>query len=205
MDTIIGIPFRYDVESFPNFIKFSSISIIIFNISKEFLTQIVFFMFIEDFSFYWSHRFLHWEKIFPYIHKVHHEYYNTVSIAAEYSHPVEFIVSNIVPTILGAKILDSKVHIVTFFLWLVLRLFETVDGHCGYEFSWSPYRLMPLSGSSIYHNFHHSHVSGNYGSFFTIWDTICGTNKDFYKYLSKREKELVLNELRGEFTKMKNK
>ena len=35
-----------------------------------------------------------------------------------------------------------------------MRVMETVDGHCGYEFSWSPYRLLPFSGSSEYHNFH---------------------------------------------------
>jgi len=92
---------------------------------------------------------------------------------------------------------------------------ETADGHCGYEFSWSPYRLLPLSGmnffldfksfikgSSIYHNFHHSHNVGNYGSFFTLWDTLCGTNRHFFKYLANKEKKQLAALIQPEFNKI---
>ena len=56
-------------------------------------------------------------------------------------------------------------HLATATLWyknsynnirLFMRTLETIDGHSGYEFSWSPYRLLPFSGSSEYHNFHHA-------------------------------------------------
>lgn len=57
-------------------------------------------------------------------------------------------------------------HIATLQLWLMLRIGETIDGHCGYEFSWSPFRLLPFSNSAESHNYHHSHNVGNYGSFF---------------------------------------
>ena len=81
-------------------------------------------------------------------------------------------------------------HMGTLIIWVILRMFETVDGHSGYEFSWSPFRLLPLSGilykilifnfnfkgSANYHSYHHTHNIGNYGSFFTIWDTIMKTN-----------------------------
>ena len=69
---------------------------------------------------------------------------------------------------------------------------ETIDGHCGYEFSWSPYRLLPFSGSSEYHNFHHSHNVGNYGSFFSYWDTFFGTNGDYFRFRVEKEKETKL-------------
>ena len=74
-------------------------------------------MIVEDFLFFWSHRFLHWKKVYPYIHKIHHEYSTTVSIAAEYSHPLEFIMSNILPTSMGFKLLGSKAHFVTYVIW----------------------------------------------------------------------------------------
>merc|ERR1711974_112076 len=80
---------------------------------------------------------------------------------------------------------------------------ETCDGHCGYEFSWSPFRLLPLSGSSTYHNFHHRINVGNYGSFFTIWDTLCGTNKQYFKHLAKKEKEQLTAKVSTEFKRMK--
>lgn len=35
---------------------------------------ITFCMFCEDFCFHFSHRFLHWKPIYPYIHKMHHEF-----------------------------------------------------------------------------------------------------------------------------------
>lgn len=53
-------------------------------------------MLIEDFCFYWGHRFLHHRWVYPHIHKVHHTFTHTVSIANEYTHPVEFLISNIV-------------------------------------------------------------------------------------------------------------
>lgn len=58
---------------------------------------IFFFMLVEDFIFYWTHRLFHWRVIYPYIHKMHHEHKTTVGIAAEYAHPLEFILGNMLP------------------------------------------------------------------------------------------------------------
>lgn len=84
--------------------------------------------------------------------------------------------------------MGSKVHLATIFIWLTIRIFESIDGHCGYEFSWSPYRLLPFSGSSEYHNFHHSYVEGTFGSFFTLWDSICKTNSKYFEFKAKKRK-----------------
>lgn len=148
---------------------------------------ITFFMVVEDFTFYWMHRFLHWRRIYPYIHKMHHTHGTTVGIAAEYAHPVEFIFGNMLPTSAGPAILGGNVHLLTVFAWYVIRFGETLDGHCGYEFSWSPFRLIPFSGSAEYHDFHHSANIGNYGSFFSVWDSVFGTNKAFYDHLKERD------------------
>lgn len=139
-------------------------------------------MFCEDFSFYWGHRTLHTPYFYKKIHKIHHEFTNTVSIAAYYAHPLEYLFGNAIPMALGFILLGNKCHFATYMIWTALRTCETVDGHCGYEFSWSPYRLLPFSGSSEYHNYHHSHNVGTYASFFTIWDTVFGTNVDYFKY-----------------------
>lgn len=150
-------------------------------------------MVVEDFAFYWAHRFLHTPFLYKRIHKIHHEFVNSVSIAATYAHPIEYLLGNTVPTALGFMILGKKCHYVTYMIWIFIRMLETVDGHCGYEFSWSPYRLLPLSGSSEYHNYHHSHNVGTFGSFFTFWDTVLGTNKDYFEYKAKKEREQYLN------------
>jgi sterol desaturase/sphingolipid hydroxylase (fatty acid hydroxylase superfamily) len=71
------------------------------------IKQIIFFMLVEDSVFYWSHRLLHHPRVYPYIHKRHHEYKDTVSIASEYAHPLESILSNTLPTVAGFKLLGG--------------------------------------------------------------------------------------------------
>jgi len=160
--------------------------------------SIFFFMLCEDFCFYWTHRALHSKALYAAIHKMHHTHQTTVGIAAEYAHPVEFVLGNMLPTSVGPMILGPRAHMLTIFAWYTVRFGETLDGHCGYEFSWSPYRLIPFSGSAEYHDFHHSVNIGNYGSFFCIWDTVFGTNKVFYKHLEEREKEKALKKVKAE-------
>lgn len=167
----------------------------------EIILQTFFFMLVEDFTFYWVHRILHLEIFYGKLHKMHHEYTNTISIASEYSHPIDFILGSIIPSSLGVLILGKKVHLVTYMMWLVMRIAETVDGHSGYEFSWSPFRLVPFSGGSEFHNFHHLNFKGNYGSFFTFWDRICNTvNKKYFSFLSKKS-ELYNKEYYNEKSK----
>jgi methylsterol monooxygenase/4-alpha-methyl-delta7-sterol-4alpha-methyl oxidase len=117
----------------------------------------------------------------------------TIGIASEYAHPVEYALGNLLPLSVGPLLLGPKMHILTLFAWYAVRTGETLDGHCGYEFSWSPYRLVPFSGSSEYHDWHHSENIGNYASFFRIWDTVFGTNKDFYKMCDERESKQKSN------------
>ena len=73
-------------------------------------------MIVEDTGFYWSHRTLHLKFLYKHIHKKHHTFNDTISIAYIYTHPVEYIFGNILPSILGPLLLKTKVHYVTFFL-----------------------------------------------------------------------------------------
>lgn len=158
-------------------------------------------MILEDTVFYWVHRTLHHPKLYPLIHKKHHEFYTTVSMSAEYAHPIEYAFGNVIPVFVAAKLLGSRMHLVTVATWLIMRVGETVDGHSGYEFSWSPYRMLPFASSSEYHNYHHSHNIGNYESWFSVWDTICGTNKSFNKFRKEVENEERLSKMREEYQK----
>ncbi len=63
-----GHKIRHDLESYPSHL--------------EIVISIIFCMLTEDFTFYFSHRFLHLPFIYPYIHKVHHEHYNTFSMSS---------------------------------------------------------------------------------------------------------------------------
>lgn len=153
-------------------------------------------MVIEDTLFYWGHRLLHHPKIYGKIHKRHHQFYTPVGLAAEYAHPIEYFVANSLPFSAGPMLIGlvaGPFHLYTFWLWFVLRIGETIDGHCGYAFPWTPYRLLPFSGSVGHHDFHHSKNIGNFSSFFTFWDTLCGTDKAYREWKSREDMRAIKN------------
>lgn len=150
--------------------------------TMTFFFQLLFLMICEDLLFHICHRVAHLPFLYPYFHKVHHNFINTVSIAAEHFHPVDYFVGILLPGALGPTLLGSRMHFGTYLAWIVVRAGEGVDGHCGYEFPWSPFRLMPFSASASYHDFHHSHNVGNYSSLFTIWDSVFGANAAYIEY-----------------------
>jgi sterol desaturase/sphingolipid hydroxylase (fatty acid hydroxylase superfamily) len=164
-------PMTTDPEKFPS--------------GLEILVQLIFFMVVEDFSFYWMHRLVHTSYLYSKIHKQHHEFKTTVGISATYAHFLEFIFVDAIPSGLGCALLGDRTHVFTYYMWVIVRIIETTDGHCGYDFPWSPFRLIFLGGSSSHHDFHHSHIVGNYSSFFTTWDRICGTDLAYKKYSEK--------------------
>lgn len=92
--------------------------------SRDFLWQIPVFFVIEDFYFYWIHRFLHHKSVYKYVHKIHHEHKYPFGIAAEYAHPVETFFLGI-GTLLGPLFFAK--HMVTLWVWLFFRLVETVE------------------------------------------------------------------------------
>jgi methylsterol monooxygenase/4-alpha-methyl-delta7-sterol-4alpha-methyl oxidase len=164
-----GLRAKYDIsERFPEF--------------SESFPQVLFFIVCEDFCFYWTHRILHQGFLYRKVHKLHHEFNVTVSIAAEYAHPVEYLLGNSLPVALGPMVFgQSRVHIITWLTWVFIRTMNTGEGHSGYNFPWSPFRVIPFSSTSTFHDFHHYKNLGNYGSFMILWDAIFGTHRAYMK------------------------
>jgi len=119
--------------------------------------------------------------MYQYIHKMHHENSGTLppnlsfsshlliddddgigslpflfpapfSIAGEYAHPVEQMILG-VGTVIGPCLFAK--HVTTVYLWMIVRLFQVVDCHSGYDFPWSLNRFLPFYGGAEYHDFHH--------------------------------------------------
>merc|ERR1739845_282116 len=79
-----------------------------------------FWMFVmEDFVFYWSHRLLHHPKLYPYIHKVHHESKSTTSLSSVATHPLEYFLGNSLSSSFGMITLPGKMHILTFACFII--------------------------------------------------------------------------------------
>jgi sterol desaturase/sphingolipid hydroxylase (fatty acid hydroxylase superfamily) len=144
---------------------------------------------LEDLTFYWSHRLLNCSIFYSYIHKQHHDYnvtgivywhlFSSVSISAVYSHPIEYLIGNVLPVLAGPKILGIKMHLATLHIWIFFRILKTLSAHSGYLFPWEPFAYIPYGTNGDFHSFHHSHNVGNFGSAFTIWDKVFGTDIEY--------------------------
>ena len=72
-------------------------------------------------------------------HKQHHEYKNTINIAAEYATPVEAVLSNYMPMILPVVAIGMHPLVWVIFLWWRLR--RTYETHSGFSFEGTSSRL----------------------------------------------------------------
>lgn len=133
------------------------------------LLHLLAFALIQDTIFYFSHRALHTPWLFKHIHSKHHRFRFVRPLVAEYAHPVEntlnFIAFFAGPCLLGTPWATLQV-------WIVLRMFETLEAHSGFT-------LTPLSDR---HSFHHLYATkGIYGSFVSPWDWLLGTDREWRK------------------------
>jgi len=171
---------------------YSEIDISVENVPSIFtiLWQFVFNLTVIDTVFYWVHRGLHDLRIYKYVHKRHHDYKSVIALSAEYAHPVEVVVSNVFPFLLAPWLLMkfSNYHVVSFAIYVFLRLWETIEAHSGYEFKYSPMTFFRFGGGNTFHDYHHTHNIGNYG-LYPFWDKIMGTDKYYTKWLSEREEK----------------
>lgn len=144
---------------------------------KPFLLQVTAFFLMEDTWHYWFHRALHYGPLYKYIHKQHHKYAAPFGLTAEYAHPVEVAVTGM--GTVGSPLLYAYVfgqmHLVTIICWVVMRLFQAIDAHSGYDFPWSFRHFLPIWAGADHHDDHHKYFVGNYASSFRHWDYVLGT------------------------------
>ncbi len=159
------------------------------------LVQIVFFVLLDDFIYYWMHRYFHENKwLLKNVHAIHHRIHNTTAINGNYFHWLEFVltatVALIPPTIIGA-------HIYVVWGWLIFRQFEASDGHCGYDIPWNPAHWLPVYEGPVYHDFHHKRFHGNYSGFLPYLDGVMGGTyvKEYLEYRALRRDGLQPQEI----------
>uniref|UniRef100_A0A1I8GMH9 Fatty acid hydroxylase domain-containing protein n=2 Tax=Macrostomum lignano TaxID=282301 RepID=A0A1I8GMH9_9PLAT len=132
------------------------------------ILEIAVFSLTEEVFFYYSHRMLHHPRIYRYVHKIHHEWTAPIGIISLYAHPIEHVLSNLLPPCMGPLIMGS--HLGTIWLWFCLALVSTSISHCGYHF--------PLLPSPEAHDFHHLKFVNNFGVL-GILDSLHGTDRLF--------------------------
>lgn len=143
--------------------------------------QMVVCLIIEDTWQYWFHRLLHHKSIYKYVHKIHHHFQAPFGMVAEYAHPIETVVLG-AGFFLGILLLCN--HLIVMWLWMMVRVLETVEVHSGYEIPYlSPLHLIPGYAGTRFHDFHHMNFNGNYASSFIWWDRLMGTDKQYRDHL----------------------
>ncbi|HWA33740.1 MAG TPA: sterol desaturase family protein [Cyclobacteriaceae bacterium] len=145
-----------------------------------FVFTILLTLVVHDTYFYWTHRLMHQRALFPYFHKVHHLSTNPSPWAAMAFHPleavVEFGIIAIVPFLF-------PVHPLSIFIFLLIMMAYNVYGHLGYELypkGFSKSLIGRWINTSVNHNQHHEHFTGNYGLYFLWWDRWMGTLREDY-------------------------
>jgi len=159
---LVGVPFYYVGKYFFNSLGFE------LNYSSNFpsITKIIFdiilILFFEDLFFFTSHYLFHKIPfIYRNVHKKHHRFQAPVGAASIYAHPIESIVCNLFPAIVGPFVAGT--HIIVFWAWISIATINTVLSHSGYAF-WNQD-----------HDIHHEKFAYNYG--IGLFDRLFGTYK----------------------------
>jgi lathosterol oxidase len=135
---------------------------------------------LHDTYYYWTHRLLHWKKIFRYVHKTHHLSLNPTPFSAYALHPVEALLDvSIIPII----VFTIPYHISAVTIFSAYTLGMNVLGHLGFEFfptGFTRHKLFKWHNTPTHHNMHHRYVKYNFSIYFNFWDRVMGTNHPGY-------------------------
>jgi len=110
---------------------------------------------LTDAIFYILHRMFHENKwLYTNIHKHHHTWVDTYSVAALAAHPIEHVVVNLSTAYLPCFMLQLPYQF--FFLWIIVATWNTCWSHSGYV-------ILPKF-KGIPHDYHHHFQNVEYGS-----------------------------------------
>jgi sterol desaturase/sphingolipid hydroxylase (fatty acid hydroxylase superfamily) len=155
--------------------------------------SVLLYLFLHDTYFYWTHRLMHLKRLFPVMHRVHHDSRPPTPWAAFSFHPYESILGAV---FLPALALVLPIHLSGVLFILTLMTIAAVLNHSGYEIlpkwwlkGWGGRTLI----TAAHHDLHHKHFSCNYALYFRFWDKVMGTDlmESEYDFLAPSEDETI--------------
>jgi len=149
--------------------------------ATKFISSLVVCYLLDDAIFYWTHRALHHPRLYKRFHKEHHAFTSPIAMSAAYASPLEWLVSNNLPTIVGNILFFD--HAFQVYLYAAIKVFHSAEIHSGYSFPWNIdnilERMFPSAPvffcGSRHHEGHHEDGRVNFGAVWSFWDWLCGT------------------------------
>ena len=164
-EVIIPIILKYIIA----FFYFDSIDTQIQEIPtrNELLVQMIICLIVSELFSYISHRLMHTKYLYRMLHKTQHDYLTNISLTTFHMHPIDFIISFIIPAIIGPIILVKyyKLHEISLWCWIIIINGFKIDSYCGYNIPFSPFRILPMY-SSLNNTKHFVIRSRNFTGFF---------------------------------------
>jgi sterol desaturase/sphingolipid hydroxylase (fatty acid hydroxylase superfamily) len=114
--------------------------------------------------FFSAHYALHTRWLYRHVHVVHHRFRAPTAWSAQFAHPVEYVMGNMIPIAVPMVLVAPDV--VTLWCFGLIALVNTQLVHSGYQ--------LPVAPWAIAHDLHHFKVNVNYGSI-GLMDRIFGT------------------------------
>jgi len=140
--------------------------------SAEMFHDYICFVIGNELIFYYGHAALHSKWLYRNVHKIHHEFQAPFALVASYCHPLEMLLSNVLPLTLTGFLM--QVHLYTVVVWIVFAVLGTQLHHSGYHWPFIP----SWDEQPDFHDFHHEKFTSNFGSIGFL-DAIHGTNVEF--------------------------
>ena len=138
--------------------------------------SVLLYLFLHDTYFYWTHRLMHLKRLFPIMHRVHHQSRPPTPWAAFSFHPYESVLGAVFMPALAMLI---PIHISGILFILTLMTFAAVLNHSGWEIlpkwwlrGWPGRTLI----TAAHHDLHHKHFNCNYALYFRFWDKLMKTD-----------------------------
>ena len=145
--------------------------------------SVLIYLLLHDTWFYWTHRLMHFPRIYKRVHAVHHASRVPTAWTAMSFHPLESLSGAV---LIPGLCLIIPIHYGALLAVLTVMTVMGVTNHMGWEIFPRALVAGPAGRwlvTASHHHRHHEKYLCNYGLYFRFWDKLCGTDRGLGKFI----------------------